>query len=446
MPLVEPYAAIRRYSPEVSYELRRIDAALARIKAAEILPAGAEALRFAAQVGTIHYSTLIEGNRLGILEARRAVRGELDRTTKAEIELVNYVDALNELDGRLEADGLAFDEDLFRAIHYEATKGLGTEEGPFKPHHEGDWRDGEAGVFDPFTEMLVHAGSPQAEVRPRMLALIDWVRRNLEHPIEWPAPVIAGVLHFNIVEVHPFADGNGRTARLLTTALLMKAGYAPRRLFNFDAHYGKDKDAYLAALRSVRRQTLSQESWQRYFLNGLANEYERVAAEVDRLGLIGRTADGRKIQLTPSQQRGLTDLKLRGVSEFNRREYEAAAGVGRSTATTDLNALADRGVLTRMGDGPSRRYRFPNAAPVNPWTGRGGGRPRTWTDEKIERELRALAGDADRFPTVQDFKDAGQTALYRAINRYGGTAEWARRLGITAPRPVTGGDASDDRE
>jgi hypothetical protein len=59
-------------------------------------------------VGTIHYSTLIEGNRLGILEAARAARGELDRTTKAEIELVNYVDALNELDRRLEADGLAF--------------------------------------------------------------------------------------------------------------------------------------------------------------------------------------------------------------------------------------------------------------------------------------------------------------------------------------------------
>jgi Fic family protein len=98
-------------------------------------------------VGTIHYSTLIEGNRLGILEAARAARGELDRTTKAEIELVNYVDALNELDRRLEADGLAFDEDLFKAIHYEATKGLGTEEGPFKPHHEGEWRDGEAGVL-----------------------------------------------------------------------------------------------------------------------------------------------------------------------------------------------------------------------------------------------------------------------------------------------------------
>lgn len=435
MPYVEPYASLRRYSPEVSHELRRIDAALARIKAADILPAGAEALRFAAQVGTIHYSTLIEGNRLGILEAMRAARGELDRTTKAEIELVNYVDALNQLDRRLEADGLTFTEALFKDIHYEATKGLGTEDGPFKPHHEGEWRDGEAGVFDPLTDTLVHEGSPQADVRPRMLALIDWVNRKLENQIEWPAPVIAGVVHFNIVEVHPFADGNGRTARLLTTALLMRTGYAPNRLFNFDAHYGKDKEAYLAALRSVRHQTWNQETWQRYFLDALGNEYERVAAEVDRLSVIGRTADGRKIQLTDGQQKGLTDLKLRGVSEFNRREYEAAAGISRSTATNDLNALAHSGVVTRVGEGPARRYRFPNAASTNPWTGRGGGRPRTWTEDKIERELRALAGDSDRFPSVQDFKDAGLIALHRAIDRYGGTTEWSRRLGITPPRP-----------
>lgn len=432
---VEPYASIRRYTPEVTHHLRRIDASLARVMAAPILPASAEALRFAAEVGTIHYSTLIEGNRLGILEATRAARGELDRTTKAEIELVNYVDAINQLDRRFEADGLTFDEDLFKAIHYEATKGLGTDADPFKPHHEGEWRDGEAGVFDPMAGMLVHEGSPQAEVRPRMLALIEWVNRKLDNQVEWPAPVIAGVLHFNIVEVHPFADGNGRTARLLTSALLMKTGYAPYRLFNFDAHYGSNKDAYLAALRSVRLQTWSQETWQRYFLDGLASEYERVASEVDRLSVIGRTADGRTIQLTDSQQRGLTDLKLRGVSEFKRQEYEVAAGVSRPTATKDLNALAEIGVLTRIGEGPARRYRFPNAALTNPWTGRGGGRRREWTDDKIERELRALVGDSDHFPSVQDFRDAGQIALHRAVDRYGGTTEWSRRLRITPPRP-----------
>lgn len=429
-----PYSALRRFSPEVTHQLTRINAVLGRINAADIWPASAEALRFNAQVGTIHYSTLIEGNRLGILEAQRAARGELDRETRAEIELVNYVDALDLLDSLLAEDGLQLTEELFKRVHYEATKGLGTPDGPFKPHHEGEWRDGEAGVWDPMTQALVHTGSPQKEVRPRMLGLIDWVNDKLTKPVEWPAPVVAGILHFNVVEVHPFADGNGRAARLLTMALLMKTAHAPGRLFNFDAHYGKDKDAYLEALRSVRAQTLSQEAWMQYFLDGLANEYERVAAEINRLGTIGRTAGGQRLQLSDNQQKGLTDLMLRRISEFKRSEYEFAAGVSRNTATRDLNKLADAGVLQRMGDGPSRRYRFPTATTANPWTGRGGGRPRKWSEERIERELRELVGNSKRFPPVADFKATGREKLYGAIYRNGGTKQWSEKLGIMPPR------------
>ena len=429
-----PYSALRRFSPEVTHQLTRINAVLGRIDAADIWPASAEALRFNAQVGTIHYSTLIEGNRLGILEAQRAARGELNRTTRAEIELVNYVDALDLLDRLLAEDGLRLTEELFKGVHYEATKGLGTPEGPFKPHHEGEWRDGEAGVWDPMTQALVHTGSAQEEVRPRMLGLIDWVNDKLTKPVEWPSPVVAGILHFNVVEVHPFADGNGRTARLLTTALLMKTAHAPGRLFNFDAHYGKDKDAYLEALRSVRAETLSQETWMRYFLDGLANEYERVAAEINRLGTIGRTARGQRLQLSDNQQKGLTDLMLRRISEFKRSEYESAADVSRNTATRDLNKLADAGVLQRRGDGPSRRYRFPTATAANPWTGRGGGCPRKWTDERIEQELRQLIGNSKRFPPVADFKAAGREKLYGAIYRNGGTKQWSEKLGVMPPR------------
>ena len=125
-----PHRNVRMYSPENAHHLGRIRAALARVGAAEIWPASAEALRFNAQVGTIHYSTLIEGNRLGLLEAQRAARGELDRSTRAEIELVNYVDALNILEVRLAEDGIAFTEELFLSVHREATTGLGHEDLP----------------------------------------------------------------------------------------------------------------------------------------------------------------------------------------------------------------------------------------------------------------------------------------------------------------------------
>jgi Fic family protein len=425
---------LRRYSPEVAHHLGRIEAALARIRAADIWPASAEALRFSAQVGTIHYSTLIEGNRLGVLEAQRAARGELDARTKAEIELVNYVDALELIDRRLDEDGLAFTEDLFKAIHYEATKGLGTPEGPFKPHHEGAWRDGEAGVWDPLVGTFVHVGSEQGEVRPRMLGLIEWIAFVEGRAIEWPVPVVAGILHYNVAEVHPFADGNGRAARLLTSALLTRHGYTPGRMFNFDAHYGKDKDAYLAALRSVRRESLNQETWMQYFLDGLATEYERVGQEIDRLSIIGRTDRGERVQLTETQQRALTDLAIAGRFEFTRREYQVAGAVGKSSAAEDLGHLVRAGVLTPLGQGTARRYRFASAPPRRAPDGAEIGRPRTWTNDRIEVELRALVGESHRFPSIKEFDDAGRRDLYNAIQRHGGSRRWAERLGIEPPR------------
>ena len=447
IPTIEPYKALRRFTPEVTHELRRIDATLERVKGADLWPASAEALRFSAQVGRIHYSTLIEGNRLGVREAERAARGELDARTRAESELVNQVDALRLLDQRMDADGLRFSEDLFKNLHYEVTKGLGAERGPFYPRHEGAWRDGEAGVWDPIAQMLMHTGSPQHEVRPRMLGLIDWVNAVEKRPIEWPVPVIAGVVHYNVAEVHPFADGNGRTSRLLAAALLARHDYAPGRLFNFDAHYGLDKDAYLDALRSVRRETFNLETWMHYFLSGLANEYERVAQEIDRLGVIGRTDRGKRVQLTDKQQKALSALVIGNRVEFSRRDYEQAGGIARTAAGSDLSMLADAGVLRRVGGGNARRYRFASAPPRNPWTGPAVGRPRAWDDDRIRRELDALVAGSGRFPSIKQFEEAGVRSLYEAIRRHGGSVEWADRLGIAPPRARDSADrfAEDKR-
>ena len=144
--------------------------------------------------------------------------------------------------------------------------------------------------------------------------------------------VIAGVLHYGITDVHPFADGNGRVARLAQTALLMRAGVLPGRMFSFERYYAEDRPAYYAALRSVRLRTLNMEFWLGYFLKGLAEEYERVAAAVVDLSALMPGGSGAPLRFTAGQERGLTALRIQGRREFNRREYEQAAGVSRSTA------------------------------------------------------------------------------------------------------------------
>jgi Fic family protein len=56
--------------------------------------------------------------------------------------------------------------------------------------------------------------------------------------------VVAGVVHYAIIDVHPFADGNGRVARLLQTCLMMRAGVLPGRMFSFERYYAVDRPAY----------------------------------------------------------------------------------------------------------------------------------------------------------------------------------------------------------
>src|SRR6478735_2429386 len=112
-----PHTNLRHFSAENTSYLARITSALDQVRRAHLWPAAAEALRFTAMAGTVHYSTLIEGNRLPLIDAERAARGELGAASKAEIELANYVDALSELDRQLETNGLDFTPDLIRAVH-----------------------------------------------------------------------------------------------------------------------------------------------------------------------------------------------------------------------------------------------------------------------------------------------------------------------------------------
>lgn len=421
-------ASYRRYTPEMSEALVRIATALASIQSASVLPAAADQLRASARVGTVHYSNLIEGNELPLIESERAAHHQLEADTRAKVELVNYVDALDLIDSRLDAGELELTPDFLKELHGTTMKGLGREDDPhFKPHHEGEWRDGIAFVVNKLTGKAMHEGPPAGEVAPRMDSMFDWLARKLD--IEAPF-ILAGVLHYGITDVHPFADGNGRVARLFQVALLMKAGVLPGRMFSFERFYAEDRDAYYAALRSVRESTFNMAPWLHYFLGGLAEEYERVAATVEDLGSMMRLGGGIPLQLSPGQERALTALRIQGRREFTRRDYEQASGVGRSTAGKDLRRLVEHGVLVPRGSGIATRYAFTGAEDGASREGAKRGRPAKWTDVKIEQELRAFLADRSSWPSAHEFQAEGRGALYAAASRAGGIGRWRRIVGM----------------
>jgi Fic family protein len=410
-----------RYEPPVVARLGRIERALGAIRAAPIIPPAADQMRASALAGTVHYSTLIEGNELPLIEAERAAAGQLDATTTAKIELVNYVEALRWLDTRHEAGELKVTPALLLGLHGVLMRGLGREDSDFKPHHEGAWRDGRAVVTDEL-QRIIHEGAPAAEVPSLMTDFCQWIAERERRPEEYPPPVLAAVAHYAITDIHPFADGNGRSARLLSSTVLLRHDYLTGQLFCFDRYYARDKTAYLAALRSVRERTFNMGRWLEYFLEGLAEEYERVEAEVEQLNRLGLSSSA-PVQLKSSQQHGIGALAVQGVREFTRADYQKAASIQRTAAIADLDDLVEKRIVRRLHSGSSTTYAFARASTER------RGRPRNWTPERIQTELEDFCAGRTEWPSVAEFRSSGQMALYLAVTRYGGVDYWAERVG-----------------
>lgn len=147
------------------------------------------------------------------------------------------------------------------------------------------------------TNQIMHEGPPNDEVPGQIEAMFDWLHRKLASGEE-PPFVLAGVIHYGITDIHPFADGNGRAARLIQTALLMARDVLPGRMFSFERYYAEDRGAYYEALRSVRRNTYNMEEWLEYFLRGLVEEYERVASTVSDLSSLAAAGGRAPLRLT----------------------------------------------------------------------------------------------------------------------------------------------------
>jgi Fic family protein len=405
--------------------LGRIERAQGVIEAATLLPAQEEILRRDAKVGSIHYSNLIEGNELSRLEALRAVEHELPPDDRAKLELVNYVAALDFI-GTKHRDGqIEYSSDFLKRLHAILTRGLGREDSRFKPHHEGEWREGVVAVGDAMA--VFHVAPDPADVPALIDERMAWLEQK-RTSADYPAAILAGVAHFEVAEVHPFADYNGRTARLFAIAVLYRERLMERPLFSPERYYAEDKDAYLAALRAIKR-TRTLNAWLDYYVVGLATEYERLAEKVRELNAITQALP-LPLQLTPVQERAIATLTVDGRRAITVGELTELASTSARTASRDLNDLAEAGVLRALGTTRDRRFALALRR-------EGVGRPRSWSDERIASELMDLMSGLGSWPTYRDFKRAGKLPLYAAVARTGGLDTWRARLATKVSQSLT---------
>ena len=264
------------FSPEIVRDLQTIERVRENVRLAVLPPIVAEQMRLRAHIRSTHYSTRIEGNRLTLKETEDVIQqGKLFPGRERDVhEVERYYQALQQVE-KWVSGKQEITETRVRKMHAILYKNRNA-----KP---SSYRDGQNVVRETSGEIIYMP--PEAnDVPDLMTELVKWIQQSKD---KLPVPVIAGITHYQFVTIHPFYDGNGRTARTLTTWILYQGGYDLGKFFALEEFYIEDLNGYYNALIThphhnyyFGRNQADITSWLSYFLKGMAIVFERVASEV----------------------------------------------------------------------------------------------------------------------------------------------------------------------
>jgi Fic family protein len=234
------------------------------------LPFAAQAeLRRRARLRSTHFSTRIEGNRLTLAETEQVIENTRARFHGRERdvrEVQNYWRALLRVEEWADQK-LPVTEELIQRLHALVEKGARA-----KPTR---YRDGQNVIRDLVSGATIYL-PPEARDAPKLMrALVAWIQDAEKQRL--PAPLIAGLAHYQFVTIHPYYDGNGRTARLLATFILQRGGYGLSGFFSLEEHHARDLHVYYRALAThphpnyyEGRADADLTGWVEYFIRTLA--------------------------------------------------------------------------------------------------------------------------------------------------------------------------------
>lgn len=215
-----------------------------------------------------HHTTHIEGTHLTLEQSAQILHGKKISNASADDiqEVKNYSNAFNLVSKYLKT-GKPITESLVREIHKElVNKVRGGSGAP------GEYRKIQNYVVNSKTKKIIYTPPPAFEVKRLMQELIDYI--NTKSDVS--DILIAGIAQFQLVHIHPFLDGNGRAARLLSTLYLYKKGYDFKKLFTLSQHYDRNRPQYYKAIQSVRNNDMDTTSWLEYFVCSLESQIKEV--------------------------------------------------------------------------------------------------------------------------------------------------------------------------
>lgn len=317
-----------------------------------IAPERLNALRYVATVESIGSSTRIEGSKLTDREVERLLGSlEIRRFgTRDEQEVAGYADVMETV-FRSWAD-IPLTENYIKQLHRDLLQYSEKDE-----RHRGSYKTlrNDIGAFDAAGKMIgiVFETATPFDTPHRMAELVAWLDEEREirrlHPLLTVAVFIVVFL-----EIHPFQDGNGRLSRVLTTLLLLQAGYSYVPYSSLESVIEHGKEAYYLGLRqtqsTIRTDTPNWQPWLLFFMRALQQQKRRLAVKVER----------EKIALATLPELAVRILDYaRDQGRVTTRDMVREFGASPNTLKATFTSLVDKGLLLRHGGGRSTWYGLP---------------------------------------------------------------------------------------
>lgn len=291
-----------------------------------------------------HSSTSIEGNPLPLTEVKKILKHAPEHIRDSEKEVLNYNRVLVTLDTLTKQTSARFDLRLILDIQKSVTAGLIHEFRSGKLRHEPVF------VNNPQTHQPIYFPPDDSDVAGLVDELLQFVNEN---SYKLDPLIIAGIFHKQFVIIHPFVDGNGRTARLATKVLLAGMGLNMFNLFSFENYYNQNVSKYFQNVGLIGnyydlKDGIDYTSWLEYFTDGIIDELLRVGGELARATL---SPDS---QLQPYHRLIIEYIKKYGF--IRDRDYAGLTKRARPTRNLDFRKLIGLGVIEKRGKGKATNY------------------------------------------------------------------------------------------
>jgi Fic family protein len=329
------------YNQRIVNNLLKITQARDIILNAKIIPKWDVSLRRDALIHSAHSSTAIEGNKLTLEEVSQLALGrKIMATRKEKQEVLNYLNVLQNIQD-YQNDGKVT-EKLLLKLHKDITK-----ETLDLPSDEENYRKVQVVVGNKFTGEVVFT-PPKTEKVPQLTkALLEWINQEIElSPV-----LIAGLSHYEFVRIHPFVDGNGRTARALATLILYIRDFDIKRFFTLDDYYDSDRKTYYTALKSVDKNNLDTTQWIEYFTDGVLISINGVKKKILSLSI---KKSGPQIALTERQMRIMEKIVTNG--KITSKEIQEMFKISRQAVHKELQKMIELSIIELKGEGKTVYY------------------------------------------------------------------------------------------